>query len=102
MGGRGRRLRGGRPSFFRQLRDRWRGLWRRAGRPTYSRLPAPADAIAQGAADVTRTDLTTSPEDYRGDVGISVRPGNTLAFCDPMAGGFKVPKRRDNEEHRND
>ncbi len=44
--------------FFRQLRGRRRGLWRRAGRPTYSRLPAPADAIAQGAADIARTDLT--------------------------------------------
>src|SRR5260370_8550094 len=58
MGGRGRRLRGGRRYFFRQLRGRWRGLWRRAGGLRYSRLPAPADAIAQRAADVARTDLT--------------------------------------------
>src|SRR6266436_765261 len=97
MGGRGRRLRGRRRYFFRQLRGRWRGLWRRAGRPTYSRLPAPADAIAQGAADVTRTDLTRSPQDYRGDVGISARPGERPSFLRPDGGWLesaKAPRKR--------
>ena len=40
--------------FFRQLRGCRRGLRRRARRPAYSRLPAAADATAQGAADITR------------------------------------------------
>src|SRR6266702_4778873 len=40
--------------FFRQLRGRRRGLWRRTRRPTHSRLPAAPDAIAPGAADIAR------------------------------------------------
>src|SRR5260370_35228956 len=34
--------------------------------------------------------------------GFRLGQANALAFCDPMAGGLKVPKRRENEEHRND
>src|SRR2546430_17493680 len=68
MGGCGRRLRGGRRYFLRELCGPRRGLRRCAHRPPYPRLPTAPDTIAQGAANVAR-DLTTSPREHRGDGG---------------------------------
>jgi hypothetical protein len=61
---------------------------------------SPNQVAADRRLQVLDTDPGARREPHPRDTSLRLDQGDALAFCDRMAGGLKVPKRCENEEHR--